>query len=261
MYEVLPLFKSHYSIGRSILTLEEQSDTLSENRPESIINLALENKMNKVFLVDDNMSGFLQAYCNSKEAGLDLIFGIRINICSDIDQKDEDSLKKTCKYIILAKNTNGYKRLIKIFSMAAQDGFYYKPRIDFKTLKKFWSEKDLQIVVPFYDSFIFNNVMGYANCVPDFNFAKPIFLTEDSSLPFDTLIKEKVDSYCGNKYQTLKARSIYYKSREDFKAYLTFRCINNRSTLNKPNFDHMGSNEFCIDSWREQNNSAAVNGA
>jgi DNA polymerase III alpha subunit len=261
MYGVLPLFKSHYSIGRSILTLEQENESPPENYPESIIDLALKNDISKLFLVEDNMSGFLQAYTSSKEAGLTLVFGLRIDICSDMEQKDAESLSKTCKYMLLAKNTNGYKRLIKIFSVAAQEGFYYRPRIDFKTLKNFWDEKDLQMVVPFYDSFIFNNVMGYANCVPDFNFAEPVFLLEDSSLPFDGLIKDKVNSYCQDKYKTVRARSIFYKSREDFKSYLTFRCINNRSTLNKPNFDHMGSDQFCLESWREQNSNATTSEA
>jgi len=40
-------------------------------------------------------------------------------------------------------------------------------------------------------------------------------------------------------------------TREDFKAYLTFRCINNRTTLNKPNLEHMCSTEFSFESWKE----------
>ena len=114
------------------------------------------------------------------------------------------------------------------------------------------------MVAPFYDSFIFNNVMGYANCVPDFNFAEPVFLIEENSLPFDHLIKEKVEAYCKEKYQTLAAKSIFYKTKEDFESYLTFRCINNRSTLSRPNFDHLGSDEFNFESWQKQNNTATT---
>lgn len=250
MYNVLPLFKSHFSIGRSILTLDKDAE---EDFPDSIVDIATKTDMKKVFLVDDNMSGFLQAYTNTKEANLDLVFGIRMNVCGDMQEKDEDSLKKTCKYIIAAKNTNGYERLIKIFSIAAKEGFYYKPRIDFKTLKEMWDENDLQMMIPFYDSFIFNNIMGYANCIPDFTFTEPVFLEESNSLPFDGLIKEKADTYCKGKFQQIMAQSIYYNLKKDFKSYLTFRCINSRTSLDKPNLDHMGSNEFCIESWREKN--------
>jgi hypothetical protein len=51
---------------------------------------------------------------------------------------------------------------------------------------------------------------------------------------------------------TQETKSIYYKNRDDFLAYLTFRCINNRSSLEKPNIDHMCSDEFCFESWMEK---------
>lgn len=250
--EVLPLFKSHYSLGRSILTLEKQGESSPEH-PDSIIDIAKDNKITKLFLIDDNMSGFLEAYSNCKESKINLVFGLRLSICADMHQKDEEAKKQTCKYLIITKNTKGYKRLIKIYSLAAKEGFYYYPRIDFKSLQKLWSEDDLELAIPFYDSFIFNNVMGSATCVPDFSNIKPSFFVEDNNLPFDPLIKKRVEQYCEDKYEIVKAQSIFYKDKKDFKPYLTFKCINNRSALSKPNLDHMSSNEFCLESWKEKN--------
>ena len=43
----------------------------------------------------------------------------------------------------------------------------------------------------------------------------------------------------------IHSKSIYYKLKKDFLAYMTFKCINNRTTLEKPNMDHLSSNEFC----------------
>tara|TARA_B100000085_G_scaffold62127_1_gene54927 strand:+ start:5865 stop:6632 length:768 start_codon:yes stop_codon:yes gene_type:complete len=254
MAEVIPLFKSHYSLGRSILTLEKSGDT-QENYPDSIIDIAKNNNLKKFYLIDDNMSGFLQAYVNSKDAGLDLVFGLRLGICPDMHQKDDESRGETCKYIILAKNSEGYKRLVKIYTKAAKEGFYYYPRIDFKTLNQLWSEEDLQMAIPFYDSFIFNNVMGSAFCIPDFSEIKPVFFIEDNDLPFDDLVKARVEQYCEDKYEIVNTKSVYYKDKKDFKAYLTFKCINNRSVLDKPQFDHMCSDEFCFESWKEKNGS------
>ena len=45
MSEVVPLFKSHYSLGRSILTLEKAGET-AENYPDSIIDIVKNNKFN-----------------------------------------------------------------------------------------------------------------------------------------------------------------------------------------------------------------------
>ena len=254
MSEVVPLFKSHYSLGSSILTLEKAGET-AENYPDSIIDIVKNNKLKKFFLIDDNMSGFLQGYSNAKEAGLDFIFGLRISICSDMLQKDEESKTETCKYIILVKSLEGYKRLVKIYTKASKEGFYYYPRIDFKNLNKLWNEDDLELAIPFYDSFIFNNAMGSALCIPDFNKINPVFFLEDNDLPFDDLVRDRVAQYCEDKYEMIETQSIYYKDKKDFKAYLTFKCINNRSVLDKPQFDHMCSDEFCFQSWKEKNGS------
>lgn len=249
--KVIPFFKSHFSLGRSILTLEE-SDSIIENGPSSIVDLAHKNKIKKPFLVEDGMSSFLQAYTNFSNSGIDFVYGVRITICPDISIKNEESLHASSKYILLIKNADGYKRMIKIFSRAAKEGFYYEPRTDFKNLKKMWSNKDLMLGVPFYDSFLYKNLLTYSNCVPDFSFCKPTFFVEKNNLPFDNLIEKKVKEYCSDEYEVSRTKSIFYNRKKDFKTYLTFRCINKRTTLNKPNLDHMCSDEFCLQSWKDQ---------
>ena len=248
----LPLFKSHYSIGKSILTLED-NDEPNEKKPSSIIEIAKRNKLKSVFLVEDSMNGFLEAFQNCEQNKIKLVFGLRVTVCEDYNTKDKDSVNKESKYVILAKNEEGYKRLIKISSDAACDGFYYQPRTDLNRIKSFWSDKDLQLCVPFYDSFLSNNTLTFSLCFPDFSFTKPVFFVEDNDIPFDYLIKKKVVNYCkDNKFDTLNVKSVYYEKKEDFKAYLTFKCINNRTTLENPRFDHLCSNEFSFESWQEQ---------
>jgi DNA polymerase-3 subunit alpha len=252
--ESVPLFKSHYSIGRSILTLNAPDD-VKANGPDSIIDICVKNDLEKFVLIEDSMAGFLQAYTNAKENKLHLIYGLRMTVCQDLNEKTEESRKNSCKYAILAKTSEGYSKLIKIYSVAAKDGFYYEPRADFNLLRQNWSDKDLSLCVPFYDSFIFKNVLTTSMAVPEFNFAPPTFFLEDNDLPFDTLIADAVESFVstGKKRETVKTKSVYYKDKKDFKSYLTFRCINNRSSLEKPNLDHMCSDEFCLESWKEQN--------
>ena len=247
---VVPLFKSHYSLGKSILTLEKEA--VDKKYPDSIFDLCKKAKLKDFFLVDDNMSGFLEAYTNSKELNLKLCFGLRLTACEDMEDKSEDSLSKNNKLIFFAKNADGYRKLIKIYTTAAKKGFYYEPRIDYKNLKELWSEKDLKLCVPFYDSFIHNNFFKNGSCVPALDFTTPTFFFEDNSLPFDELILNKLKKYTKNK-NFIQAKSIYYATKKDFKAYLTFRCINKRSSLEKPQLDHMCSDEFCLESWEKQN--------
>ena len=246
--KVLPLFKSQYSLGRSILTLEG-ADASVEGGPDSIIDLAIANKMSKVFLVEDSMSGFLQAYKNLADQKIKLAFGLRITVCPDIDEKTEESRHKSCKYVLFCKNENGYHALIKIASDSSRLGFYHEPRIDFATLQKYWND-DLSLCIPFYDSFLHKNLLTNSVCIPNFDFTQPTFFFEDNDLPFDFLIQDKLKDYCyKNNYDLINAKSIFYAKKKDFKAYLTFRCVNNRSTLDKPNLDHMGSDEFSLESW------------
>lgn len=84
-----------------------------------------------------------------------------------------------------------------------------------------------------------------------------LLFSEDNNLPFDELIKKSVLEFTndGNDYSLVESQSVFYKNKEDFKAYLTFRCISKRTTLNKPNLEHMCSDTFCFENWKEKNES------
>lgn len=202
------------------------------------------------------MSGFLEAFENSKNAGLQLTYGLRMTCTQDVNEKSEESLSRNHKIIIFHNNNGGYQRLINLFTQAAsKDCFYYEPRVDFKMLKTFWDNTDLTLAIPFYDSFLYRNALSYSCCVPDFGYTEPVFFVEDNLLPVDGIVRARVDEYA-NKHLVVPTKTICYEKRSDYKAYLTFRCINNRTTLNKPEFEHMSSNEFCLESWQEQNSFA-----
>ena len=89
----------------------------------------------------------------------------------------------------------------------------------------------------------------------DFSFTEPVFFMEDNDVLLDKDMGERVLEFCSGKYEIVQTKSIYYKNRKDFSAYLTFRCINCRTTVDKPNFDGMCSSEFCYESYSE-----AING-
>jgi|TARA_R110002020_G_scaffold115287_4_gene265081 DNA polymerase III alpha subunit len=250
MEEVVPFFKSHYSLGRSILTLDIPKEEKDKGCSDSIFEIAQEADLKDIFLVEDSITGFLEAYTNAQELNKKLIFGLRLTFCPDCLKKNEEGRKNSFKNIIFIKNEKGYKQLIKIYTYAAQDGFYYEPRIDFNTLKKFWTD-DLILAIPFYDSFLYNNKYTDSQCVPDFSFTNPVFIKEDNDTLLDEDMQDSVDKFCSNKYDILNAKSIYYKSKNDFGAYLTFRCINKRTSIEKPNFDGMCSDQFCYESYKE----------
>jgi len=256
---MLPLFKSHYSIGKSILTLSHPDKDI-EGGPSSIFSIAKNNKLDQVILVEDSLVGFLEAKSVSDSLGIPLVFGLRIDVCDDINAK-QDKKFPACvhKIIIFAKNSEGCILLNKIYSFAFTKG---GGKIDFKNLKTFFNDNDLKIAIPFYDSFLFHNSFSYKEpCMLDDSFFEPTYLIEDNLLPFDFVLHSVIKDFCSNNdLQTQKVKSIYYENREDFEAYQTYKCICNRSfssksrTLDVPNLDHCSSPEFSFESYLDSIN-------
>lgn len=243
---MVALFKSHFSLGKSILTLDDPKKT-SEGGADSIFKIAVDNNLEKIVLVEDTLIGFFEAYKRAKELNIQLIFGLRLSMRNSNLEEDASSEHKI---IVFAKNDQGCKLLNKIYSKAfcEFDGF-----LDYKTLKNLWSEEALKLAIPFYDSFIYVNAFNFGNAVPDLTFTKPTYFIERNNLALDSLLENKV---LGFTKDVELVKTIYYKSKKDAAALMTYKIICNRSfgknrTLDKPELPHFCSDEFCFDSWKE----------
>lgn len=253
---MLPLFKSHYSIGRSILTLNNDQDELGA---DSIISIALENKLKKIILVEDSPTGFLKALKACESHNLQLIFGLRFCFCDEFSstQKNTDSHK----VVVFSRSKKGCTLLNSLYTRAftKKGGF-----IDGEDLKEFWPTNELSLCIPFYDSFIYKNLFSFSSFAPDLSPSSPTFFLEENGLPFDKSLREKVLSFSSaNNFPTSEVQSIYYKSRKDLDAFMTYKLICSRksfagrsTSLEKPNLDHLGSDEFCWESYLEKNESS-----
>tara|TARA_A200000159_G_C7312417_1_gene335234 strand:+ start:472 stop:1221 length:750 start_codon:yes stop_codon:yes gene_type:complete len=247
---ITPIFRSTYSIGKSILTINKSSD----EGPDSIINICKDAGMERVVLVEDNLTSFMKAFNACSENGLELLYGLRLTFCNDISEEECDSEHKS---IIFAQNDEGCKLLNKIYSFAFTEG---GGKIDYANFKEFWDEDKLMFVVPFYDSFIHQNNFLLKNCVPDFSFLTPNFWIEKNDLPFDHLLSYKVREYISKNLQSStssKVKTICYKDKSDVEALQTYKILCNRnfgkqSQLSNPNLSHFGSDEFSFESYLEQ---------
>ena len=76
---------------------------------------------------------FLKA---AKEAGIKPIIGCEFYLCENLHSVGFEN-KEYFHLILLAKNNVGYYNMCRLNSIAWVEGFYYKPRIDFETLKKY----------------------------------------------------------------------------------------------------------------------------
>ena len=109
----------------------------------------------------NNFGSSLEIQHRSNEEGLKPIFGIELNLTEDIEDRYQD-LKANIngRILLYAKNETGVKNIIALNNLANRrpvedkdgkitrpGGFYYRPRIDIKSLMEF--SGGLKVVVPY----------------------------------------------------------------------------------------------------------------
>ncbi len=259
MSDIIPLFSTAASLkDGGIFTVEKAGTAAKAGRkfgPVSLCDLAQENKLTQLHLVEDRMGNFMAAEKNLRAVGCSLVFGLKLTVCADMADKSEESFRTESKVIIFmaGEGDADYAALCNIHTAAAQDGFYYVPRIDWKTLKAMWHPQ-LLLALPFYSSFLAKNTLTFASIVPELPAGvTPILLRETGQcLPFDGLLHEAVDRYVATTGAAVqRVKSIYYPDRARARQFLVWRCILNRTTWDKPNQDGMCSREFCWEAYGE----------
>jgi DNA polymerase-3 subunit alpha len=118
---------SHYSLLDGLAKIDE------------LLDRAKELGMNSLALTDHGvLYGAIEFYQKAKERGIKPIIGCEMYIAPNGLAMKRAKIDDTRHHLILlAKNETGYKNLLKLVSIAHLEGFYYKPRIDKKLLKKY----------------------------------------------------------------------------------------------------------------------------
>uniref|UniRef100_A0A7C4M281 DNA polymerase III subunit alpha n=1 Tax=candidate division CPR3 bacterium TaxID=2268181 RepID=A0A7C4M281_UNCC3 len=104
-----------------------------------IMNKVKEYGMDAIAITDHGtMYGVIEFYKTAKKNGIKPIIGCEVYVAprSHIDKTPKID-QEYYHLILLAKNEQGYKNLVKLVSIGHMDGFYYKPRIDKELLKKY----------------------------------------------------------------------------------------------------------------------------
>ncbi len=105
----------------------------------ALVTKAKKDGMTALALTDHGtMFGVKEFHGACKKAGLKPILGCETYVAErTINDKIDKIDRSGYHLILLAKNKTGYKNLIKLVSIANNEGFYYKPRIDKNLLKKY----------------------------------------------------------------------------------------------------------------------------
>ena len=80
-----------------------------------------------------NMYGAVNFFDACEKEGIKAIIGTEFYVCDDLTVKNGKT--KLNHLVLLCKNEEGYKNISLLNAIAFRDGFYYKPRIDLKTLE------------------------------------------------------------------------------------------------------------------------------
>ncbi len=110
--------------------------------PEGLISAAVADGQKALAITDHGvMFGCFEFYKKAKKAGIKPIIGCEVYLAvrSHTDrEKIQDAGKNRNYYhlVLLAKNEQGYRNLVKLTSIGHTAGYYYKPRIDMDLLRQ-----------------------------------------------------------------------------------------------------------------------------
>ena len=105
---------------------------------KNLVNTVKEMGMNSIAITDHgNMYGAIEFYKACKKADIKPIIGCEIYMAPNGRLDKSPNNRRSNHLILLAKNTQGYKNLMTLVSIANIEGYYYKPRIDWETLTKY----------------------------------------------------------------------------------------------------------------------------
>ncbi len=119
---------SHYSLLDGLTKLEDMVD------------IAKKNDQTAIALTDHgNMYGAIEFYKLAKKKGIKPIIGVEAYMTagSRKEKSAETGQKRYYHLILLAKNLQGYKNLMRLVTIANLEGYYYKPRMDKEILREY----------------------------------------------------------------------------------------------------------------------------
>ncbi|MHB8636974.1 MAG: DNA polymerase III subunit alpha [Fimbriimonadaceae bacterium] len=108
------------------------------NRISDLVKRTGELGMESLAITDHGvMFGVMDFYWKAKAAGIKPILGVEAYVApKGIHHRGGRADNEAFHLLLLAKDLEGYKNLCKLTTLAALEGYYYKPRVDHELLRK-----------------------------------------------------------------------------------------------------------------------------
>ena len=226
-------------------------------RIEKLVKTCKEYGMPAVAITDHgNMYGSVLLYDTCKKVGIKPIFGCEFYVADDLNVKQGKS--KNSHLVLLAKNRTGYLNLCKLNTIAFRDGFYYKPRIDYKALGEhsegvvalsacIAGDIPQYILAREYDK-AEELIVWFKN-----TFGEDFYLEiQNHGLPEEMEVNKKLREYADKyKIKLVATNDVHYIYKEDSITQDVLMCVQMGKTIDDPNRLKFTGEEFYLKTYDE----------
>ncbi|MFN3697311.1 MAG: DNA polymerase III subunit alpha [Pseudobdellovibrio sp.] len=232
-------------------------------RVKALAKKAAEYQMPAVALTDyGNMFGAIEFYFACQDKGVKPIIGLEAYIApgSRFDKKQDPNVRFSevalgpKRLVLLAQNLQGYQNLCKLSSVGYQEGFYWKPRIDYEILKEYSS--DLICLSGTQRGEIIDTFLkeGPDAALEKIKFLKAIFddrfyLEMCRALPQNTDAQKNINKFLLEASKIcavplVATNDVHYMTQDDQIAQEVLVCIGSNKTLSDEHRYKLGSSDF-----------------
>jgi len=211
--------------------------------PGKLVQTAKKHGMKALALTDHGvMYGAIEFYKACKKEGIKPLVGCEVYLApKGRKYKTGPDASKYNHLILIAKNFDGYKNLMKLTTLAHMEGYYYKPRIDHELLKEYGkgliaTSACLQGEIP---KAILNDNMEkakdlitkYKSYFDDGDFYLEVQSHEE--IPIQQEINEKIYKLAEEtNTKVIATNDVHYANKENRYAHDVLLCIQTGKTMN-----------------------------
>ncbi|MFN3455239.1 MAG: DNA polymerase III subunit alpha, partial [Pseudobdellovibrio sp.] len=232
-------------------------------RVKGLAKKAAEYQMPAVALTDyGNMFGAIEFYFACKDKNVKPILGLEAYIApgsrlekkQDPNQRYSDIVLGPRRLVFLAQNNEGYQNLCKLSSVGYQEGFYWKPRIDYDVLKEY--SHNLICLSGTQRGEVIDTLLkeGPEAALKKVKFLKEIFddrfyLEISRTLPQNNDVQKSIHDFLIEASKIcsvplVATNDVHYMTQDDQIAQEVLVCIGSNKTLSDETRFKLGSSEF-----------------
>ena len=196
-----------------------------------------------------NMYGAVAFFDACEDNGIKAIFGCEFYSCDDLTVKQGKT--KLNHLVLLAKDEVGYHNLCHLNTIAFEDGYYYKPRIDHKALEKHseglvclsacLAGEIPQLIMQRRFDEAEEQILWFKNLFGDDYYLE----LQNHGLEEQIMVNEKLREFAKkHNIKTVATNDVHYIYREDAEMQDVLMCVQMQKTLDDPDRMKFSNDEF-----------------